>query len=99
MNPFKGIELPIDYEKASPQMRKTVREEYVRKQDGKCHHCQEDLHGPPSKYIQNKLINEKLFPQGFFNNPIHLHHDHHTGMTIGAVHARCNAYLWQYHNQ
>jgi hypothetical protein len=29
-------------------------------------------------------------------SPIHLQHDHDTGLTEGAVHAYCNAVLWQY---
>lgn len=28
--------------------------------------------------------------------PVHLQHNHDTGMTEGAVHARCNAVMWQY---
>jgi hypothetical protein len=28
-----------------------------------------------------------------------LHHCHQTGLTIGAVHAKCNAVLWQYHGE
>lgn len=31
--------------------------------------------------------------------PVHLHHDHKTGLTIGAVHAKCNAVLWQYYGE
>ncbi|AGI61771.1 hypothetical protein VCO139_0016 [Vibrio phage VCO139] len=41
----------------------------------------------------------KLFPKNMFQYPIHLHHDHNTGMTIGAVHARCNAVLWEYYGE
>jgi len=44
-------------------------------------------------------INENLFPPKFLNWPVHLHHDHKTGMTVGAVHSHCNAVLWQYHNE
>jgi hypothetical protein len=55
----------------------------------------------PTKEMQQKSINFSLFPGGigFLKYPIHLHHDHNTGMTIGAVHARCNAILWQYHGE
>jgi len=45
------------------------------------------------------LIKKSLFPRGFFGYPIHLHHSHDTGMTIGAVHAHCNAVLWQYEGE
>ena len=37
-----------------------------------------------------------LFPAFFLSHPIHLQHNHETNMTEGAVHARCNAVLWQY---
>jgi hypothetical protein len=29
-------------------------------------------------------------------HPVHLQHSHVTGLTEGAVHAFCNAVLWQY---
>jgi hypothetical protein len=38
----------------------------------------------------------RLFPKGFLNAPVHLHHSHVTNMTLGAVHGYCNGYLWQY---
>ena len=46
-----------------------------------------------------KWIDEELVPENFFKYPVHLHHSHYTGMTIGAVHANCNAVLWQYHGE
>jgi hypothetical protein len=46
-----------------------------------------------------KKINARLFPPNFFNWPVHLHHCHVTGLTIGAIHCHCNAVLWQYHGQ
>jgi hypothetical protein len=49
--------------------------------------------------VMSKKINVDLFPPNFFKWPVHLHHDHRTGMTIGAVHCRCNAVLWQYHGE
>lgn len=98
MNPFAhlGLELPIEYTPASSSLRQRVREEYVRTQDGKCWHCQAPLNGPPTRKIVQSPIDARLFPDGFFNHPTHLHHNHRTDLTIGAVHARCNAWLWQY---
>jgi hypothetical protein len=93
------MELPVYYEACSPGLRKRVREEYVRRQGGKCHFCGEPLDGEPIAQVRNRRIYERMFPTGFFKNPIHLHHDHNTGLTKGAVHARCNAYLWQYRGQ
>ena len=42
---------------------------------------------------------DRLFPESFFKYPVHLHHSHDTGKTIGAVHAYCNAVLWEYYGQ
>jgi hypothetical protein len=61
--------------------------------------CKQPLTKEPSKEVGVLKINECLFPKNFFSFPIHLHHDHKTGLTIGAVHAKCNAVLWQYHGE
>jgi len=90
------IPLPVDYTKISPAYRRIVRHEYIRIQEGKCYHCKQPLSEESSKVVMESPIKVELFPPFFFVNPIHLHHNHKTGMTIGAVHARCNAYLWQY---
>lgn len=93
------MDLPVDYNKLTTIQRRDVRIKYINLQGGVCHHCMESLTGKPSKDIRCKPINERLFPVGFFAHPIHLHHDHKTGLTIGAVHALCNAVLWQYHGE
>ena len=93
------MKLPVNYDETHYTIRRKVREEYVRLQGGKCCHCGKPLSGKPSWWIGRKPINNDLFPKGFFNYPVHLHHDHVTGMTIGAVHSHCNAVLWQYHGE
>jgi len=94
------MNLPVNYKKISFQERRKVREEYVRLQDGKCQYCKRNLGIPITEKIKrNRPINKSLFPKDFFKWPIHLHHDHNTGMTIGAVHNYCNAVLWQYHGE
>jgi hypothetical protein len=93
------MKLPIDYTKAHWSFRKKAREAYVVNQGGKCFHCRNPLDGQPSEAILAKRINLCLFPENFFKFPIHLHHCHNTGMTIGAVHSNCNAVLWQYHGE
>jgi len=90
------MDLPIHYRSASTVQRKAVREEYVRLQNGNCYFCKKPMTEAPAKFVQKAAIREKLFPPGFFTRPQHLHHCHNTGMTVGTVHARCNAYLWQY---
>jgi len=93
------MELPVKYEKISFQERRLVREEYIRLQDGLCHYCKAPLSGQPTKDVLAKHIVKTIFPYSFFKWPVHLHHDHKTGMTIGAVHNYCNAVLWQYHGE
>lgn len=93
------MKLPINYHEVHWSVRKEAREEYVRQQEGKCWYCKEPLTGEPATHVQEKSVNKNLFPVNFFNWPVHLHHSHTTGMTIGAVHCRCNAVLWQYYGE
>lgn len=90
---------PVNYNYLSSLERRQVREEYSRLQKGLCHHCDEPLAGPPADEVDAVDVDQDLFPVGFFRWPVHLHHNHNTGMTIGAVHAYCNAVLWQYHGE
>ena len=90
------MELPTDYVKLTGKQRKLVREQYVKEQHNLCWACEESLSGDPRKDILDAKINYKLFPPGFLKNPIHLQHNHDTNMTEGAVHAKCNAVLWEY---
>ena len=93
------MNLPINYNDATWEERKAAREEYIRLQEGKCWNCKEPLDGLPHEGIRNEHINWSYFPggqEGFLKYSIHLHHDHDTGLTEGAVHAFCNAFMWQY---
>jgi hypothetical protein len=87
---------PANYILMSPNQRRLMRIEYVFEQDNLCCHCKESLNKEPQR---KKPINWSLFPPNFLAHPVHLHHDHKTGMTIGAVHAYCNAELWQYRGE
>lgn len=93
------MELPVNYAKTHHTQRKLVREEYVRLQGGNCCHCGAPLASKAAKEILSKPLNLKLFPQHFLAHPVHLHHSHETGLTIGAVHSYCNGVLWQYHGE
>jgi hypothetical protein len=93
------MKLPVNYNELTQSERRKVRELYCRLQDWKCIHCNTSLVHEPADFIKNLHVDLKLFPPNFLKHPIHLHHDHNTGMTIGAVHARCNAVLWQYHGE
>ncbi len=91
--------LPVDYSSLHWTKRKAVRLQYIEEQNGMCFHCGEPLSGPPPEHISEKPINWSLFPDNFLKHPVHLQHDHNTGLTEGAVHALCNAVMWQYHGR
>ena len=90
------MNLPLNYMELTTQERRVVREEYVKKQNGKCMYCGQSLCEEPPEWVLSRKVNWSLFPKNFLMHPIHLQHDHVTGMTEGAVHAYCNAVMWQY---
>ena len=91
--------LPINYTRLTRVQRKEVREQYILQQRHQCYWCHEDLRNPAPDVITAQKINLKLFPPGFLNNPIHLQHNHENGQTEGAVHAYCNAVMWEHHGR
>jgi hypothetical protein len=93
------FELPANYKKLTPQQRREVRLQYIVRQNNKCFYCMQDLDKDVPEHIKSKVINWKLFPPNFLQYPIHLQHCHKTGLTEGAVHAYCNAVMWQYENK
>jgi len=88
--------LPVDYTRLHWTEKKAVREQYVREQKGKCFYCESNLDEPPPQKITALRIDWSFFPENFLKHPVHLQHDHGTGLTEGAVHAYCNAVMWQY---
>lgn len=93
------MELPVNYSHLSWQDRIIVRRQYIDEQNGKCFFCKKSLLKAAPKKITTKQIDWKLFPKNFMNYPIHLQHNHNTGVTEGAVHNYCNAVLWQYYGK
>lgn len=91
--------LPVLYDDLNPQEIWIVREKYIKEQKGLCCHCKGDLYKPPPERILDVEISRCLFPPNFFKYPIHLHHDHDTGLTVGAIHNYCNAILWEHHGE
>lgn len=91
--------LPVDYDKLPQRERRAVREQYIKEQNNLCMFCGEDLSSEPPERITEQSINWDFFPRGFLNAPIHLQHDHGTGLTEGAIHAYCNAVNWQLHGK
>jgi len=91
-----NYDLPVDYTKLHYTERRIVRQQYIKEQNNICIYCKCSLDEKPPSEVTDKVINWFLFPRGFLDHPIHLQHNHDTGMTEGAVHAYCNAVLWQY---
>jgi len=90
------VDLPVDYDSLNAAERRLVREQYAKQQEGNCYYCEEFLGAAPPERITNLSVNWALFPPFFLKHPVHLQHNHDTGMTEGAVHAYCNAVMWQY---
>lgn len=89
----------VRYDDLSSRQKRAMRDAYIDAQDGNCYHCKMPLIGPPATSVMAKRITPHLYPPNFFKFPVHLHHSHQTGMTIGAVHNRCNAVLWEHHGE
>ena len=90
------MKLPIDYARAHWMTRIDARNQYIDEQEGMCMYCKESLDEDPPSSITDKKIDWSLFPSSFLKYPVHLQHNHSSGMTEGAIHAYCNAVLWQY---
>jgi hypothetical protein len=93
------MKLPVKYSEIPYRERWKVRKAYIIEQEGICPYCKAPLNKDPHPDSLAFPVDESLFPKGFFKNSHHLHHCHETDLTIGVVHARCNALLWQYHGQ
>ncbi len=91
--------LPCDYTRLDSLERRAVREQYAKDQKGMCYYCKAPLDEAVPDDVLEKEIFWNLFPKNFLRYPVHLQHNHTTGMTEGAVHAYCNAVLWQYHGR
>jgi len=92
----KYWELPQKYSKLTQAERAEVRAQYTKLQNGMCIHCHAPLDREPA---EKRGVDLSLFPRGMLLHPVHLHHCHKTDNTLGAVHALCNAVLWQYYGE
>lgn len=88
--------LPQNYKLLTQSERREVRQQYIVQQNHKCDYCGQYIHNPPNEIVTNYKIDWEKFPPYFKKYPIHLQHDHKTGLTEGAVHMYCNAIMWQY---
>lgn len=100
VDPMPWVKIPAYYDQMTRQERNEARQKYEIKQKGKCYFCKGDLERNPfgimRKYPITKKEIEAVFPPGFLKFPKHLHHSHTNGMTLGVVHAYCNAVLFVY---
>ena len=60
------MKLPVNYNEIHWTDRRAVRREYIKQQKGKCAHCGESLDKNPCPSVRCKLVDESLFPKGFF---------------------------------
>lgn len=90
------IDLPADYRGLNWQARRAVRQQYAEMQHNECFYCGGSLNEDTPKELKEIPIDWSLFPQNFLAYPVHLQHNHSTGMTEGAVHSLCNAIMWNY---
>jgi hypothetical protein len=97
--PTKIFTLPVLYDNLKGNDRTLVRAQYVIQQGGACFHCGAPLDGDPVDGIMALPLDMSFYPPGFLRFPVHLHHDHVSGLTLGAVHSRCNAVLFQYYGE
>ena len=91
--------LPVLYSKLHAKEKRLVREQYIQEQGGLCYWCKNRIDVNPPKEITDHWIKWDLFPPFFLKHPIHLQHNHSNDETEGAVHAYCNAVMWQYHQR
>jgi hypothetical protein len=98
---MKKWDLPVFYDDLDWKKgeKKSVRDQYVKEQNGKCMWCNRPLGGPPPTEIQKMPIDESLYPPNMFEHPVHLQHNRKSGLTEGAVHAKCNAVMWEYYGR
>jgi len=93
------MNLPVSYSSLTSIEKRNVRLQYIKEQNNLCLYCLSSLTENPPKIKTDLKITLSLFPKGFLDHPVHLHHNHKTDLTIGAVHSYCNAILWEYHNE
>ena len=97
-----GVVVPQKYDDLNRQQRRDLREQYVEHTKGRCLYCYERLDDEPHKFVcqsAGEIVWDDLpgGKEGFLRNPVHLHHDRETGLTLAAVHALCNAHSWQFY--
>ena len=97
-----GSPFPQRYRDLNTNQRRKLLDEYVEHFRGRCLYCHLKLDGKPSRIVRDSAdeIEWDNLPggkEGFLKNPVHLHHDHETGLTLAPIHALCNAHSWEFY--
>ena len=97
-----GSPFPQRYCDLNSNQRRKLRDEYVEYFGGRCLYCDGHLDDEPHEFVRQSAdeIEWDNLPEskeGFLKNPVHLHHDHETGLTLGPIHALCNAHSWHFY--
>lgn len=97
-----GSSFPQRYSDLNANQRSKLRDEYVVYFKGRCLYCDGQLDDEPHEFVRESAdeIEWDHLPgskDGFLKSPVHLHHDHETGLTLGPVHALCNAHSWHFY--
>lgn len=104
VKPLLTLPMPYDELRRNWRKKRFVRDAYRAFQDDACCICG-GLLAPygdaPKKTRENLEILEAVIGKGEAINlsklqrwPTHLHHNHETGLTVGAAHGACNIWLW-----
>lgn len=93
------VPLPAMYDKLTPYQRRATREQYIKLQHYECLFCGSSLYQDAPEELREIPIDWDLFPEGFLKYPVHLQHNHQSGLTEGAVHSFCNAFMWNYYRR
>jgi len=84
------LELPIKYSSLSGERLSAVKEAYTCLQRERCWLCGNNLWDLPKYIVENPKLMGLCGNQLAEHSPLHLHHDHDTGLTLGVTHAECN---------
>ena len=99
---YYGSPFPQRYRDLNSNQRRKLRDQYVERFGGRCLYCDGQLDDKPHKFVRESAndIEWDNLPggkEGFLSNPVHLHHDQETGLTLAPVHALCNAHSWHFY--
>lgn len=94
------LTIPAMYDALTWFERRTVREDYIILQKGACYWCKATLTSDTPLHLRERFpLDQRCWGPEFLKHPIHLHHCHRSGLTLGATHAYCNAILAQYYGE